>query len=126
MSINHPPRPSRSWPGVYNHTKFRSQLEIAFVKALDERAIRWFYEPERIADARYLIDFYVPDFKLWVEVKGQVSSRDHLGLRQAAEWLLAERKHRVFMYTATRAYLVTDCDFKPLTHDAFWGLFVAP
>jgi hypothetical protein len=112
---------TRAWPGVYKYTKFRSQLEINFAKALDARGLRWFYEPERLGEYRYLLDFYLPDCKCWVECKGQIDSRDHLALRDVAACMKAERNHRVFMYTAERAYLVTPGDFKPLTHEAFWA-----
>jgi hypothetical protein len=113
-------------PGVYKYTRFRSQLEIRFVQELDSRGIRWFYEPERLGEGRYLLDFYLPDFKSWVEVKGRVTSRDHLVLREVAEMLKAERHHRVFMYMRSKAYLVTPADFKPLTHEVFWQMLAQP
>jgi hypothetical protein len=113
-------------PGMYKYTKFRSQLEIQFAQELDSRGIRWFYEPERLGEGRYLVDFYLPDFKSWVEVKGRVTSRDHLVLREVAEMLSAERHHRVFMYMCSKVYLVTSADFKPLTHELFWRVLAAP
>lgn len=107
-------------PPALQHTRFRSQLEIRFALALEARKLRWFYEPERIA--RYLIDFYLPDSRSWVEVKGVVSSRDHLLLREAAVLLAAERKHRLYMWTEKGAYLVTAGDFAPLSLDKFWAI----
>lgn len=106
--------------GTYKLTKFRSQLEIRFVKELDTRQIRWFYEPERLGDSRYLLDFYLPQFKSWVEVKGVVDSRDYNSLLELAVWLLKERRHRVFMWMDKKAFLVTADGYKPLTHDEFW------
>lgn len=113
----------RPLPGTYNDTKFRSQLELSFVKALDARQIRWYYEPERLC--RYLVDFYLPDCKCWVEVKGQVDSRDHLLLREVAQYLKEQRKHRLFMYMRSKAFLVSADGFRSVTHEAFWGYLTA-
>ncbi|GAB4553135.1 MAG: hypothetical protein OHK0023_21890 [Anaerolineae bacterium] len=107
-----------SLPESVKYTRFRSQLEISFALALEARGIRWFYEQERIE--RYLVDFYLPDCRVWVEVKGVVSTRDHLLLRTVAAVLAAERKHRLYMYTSQQTYLVGEGDFQPLSHDAFW------
>jgi hypothetical protein len=107
-------------PGTYKLIRFRSQLEIRFAKELDARNLRWFYEPERLGDSRYLLDFYLPDFKSWVEVKGQVDSRDYHSLLELAVWLKHERKHRVFMWMEQKAFAVTADGYRPLTHAAFW------
>jgi hypothetical protein len=106
--------------GTYKLTKYRSQLEIRFVKELEARQIRWFYEPERLGDSRYLLDFYLPQFKSWVEVKGVVDSRDYNSLLELSVSLLKERRHRVFMWMDQKAFLITADGYKPLTHDEFW------
>jgi hypothetical protein len=111
-------------PPALQHTRFRSQLEIRFALALEARRLRWFYEPERIA--RYLIDFYLPDSRSWVEVKGVVSTRDHRLLREAAVLLAAARKHRLYMWTEKGAYLVTAGDFAPLPLADFWAILTPP
>lgn len=105
-------------PEALKHTRFRSQLEVGFALQLEARGIRWFYEPERLC--RYLVDFYLPEARAWVEVKGRLSSRDHVLLREVAAFLAAERKQRLLMYTARQAYLVSAYDFSPLTHAQFW------
>ena len=107
-------------PESIKRTRFRSQLEIAFALQLEARGIRWFYEPERLC--RYLVDFYLPESRLWVEVKGRLNSRDHLLLRDVATFLATERKQRLFMYTARQAYLVSPSAFEPLTHADFWQM----
>ena len=106
---------------TYHYTKFRSQLELRFVRELDERQFRWFYEPERLGDGRYLVDFYLPECKCWVEVKGVVDSRDHLVLREVAELLRVERKHRLYMYMDKSAFVVYPEGFKPISHEDFWA-----
>jgi hypothetical protein len=107
-------------PEAIKRTRFRSQLEIAFALQLEARGIRWFYEPERLC--RYLVDFYLPESRLWVEVKGRLNSRDHLLLRDVATFLATERKQRLFMYTARQAYMVSASAFEPLTHADFWRM----
>ncbi|MDW8300152.1 MAG: hypothetical protein RML95_12540 [Anaerolineae bacterium] len=107
-------------PETLKHTRFRSQLEIAFALQLEAHGIRWFYEPERLC--RYLVDFYLPERRLWVEVKGRLSSRDHALLRDVAAFLAAERKQRLFMYTARQAYAVREDGFSPMNHAAFWQI----
>jgi hypothetical protein len=108
-------------PDALRYTRFRSQLEIRFALGLHERALPWFYEPERLSEGRYLVDFYLPRCKCWVEVKGVVDSRDALVLRQVAVLLAETRKHRLYMWTANQAYLVGAGDFHPLSHEAFWA-----
>jgi hypothetical protein len=110
-------------PEAIKRTRFRSQLEIAFALQLEARGIHWFYEPERLR--RYLVDFYLPESRLWVEVKGRLSSRDHLLLRDVAAFLASERKQRLLMYTARQAYTVSAGDFEPMKHADFWQMLSA-
>lgn len=56
----------------YNGFKFRSRLEARWAVFFDSAKIKYEYEPEgyQCADGkRYLPDFYLPDFDLYVEVK---------------------------------------------------------
>lgn len=110
-----------SLPEAIRLTRFRSKLELNFALQMEARKIRWFYEPERIC--RYLIDFYVPTGKLWVEVKGKVTTRDYLLLREAAVELHTQRRQRLYMWTSRQAYQVGMTDFVPLSHEQFWQLF---
>jgi hypothetical protein len=109
-------------PGVYKFTQFRSQLEIRFAKELDAREIKWFYEPERLGASRYLLDFYLPQFRAWVEVKGKVSSRDHDSLLALSVSLKQERRQRVFMWMDERAFSITEKGYETLTHEVFWTM----
>lgn len=123
-SLADPPPAKSGLPSsrMYHYTKFRSQLEIRFVKELEAHELRWYYEPERLGEGRYLVDFYLPECKAWVEVKGVVDSRDHLVLRQVAELLRSERKHRLYMYMDKKAFVVYPEGFKPITHEEFWAV----
>jgi hypothetical protein len=115
-----------SIPEVYKGVQFRSRLEVLFAQALEQRQIKWTYEPERIGGGRYLIDFYLPDLKCWVEVKGRFEARDDLLLPNAAGHLKAERHERLFLYMKTKAYRVTWKGFEPLSLEDFWQAIQQP
>jgi len=63
-------------PGVkrieYEGTRFRSSWEVAFAKYLNDLGISWSYEPEAFETSVgfYTPDFYVPEWKTYVEIKG--------------------------------------------------------
>lgn len=57
----------------YNGYRFRSRLEARWAVFFDALGIRYIYEPEGYGlpnGMAYLPDFYLPDLKIWVEVKG--------------------------------------------------------
>lgn len=57
----------------YNGIKFRSRLEARWAVFFDALGIRYEYEPEGYNlpnGIGYLPDFYLPDLKIWIEVKG--------------------------------------------------------
>lgn len=57
---------------AYNGCLFRSRLEARWAVFFDTLKIRWEYEPEGfelVNDRRYLPDFYLPEFDLWIEIK---------------------------------------------------------
>jgi len=120
------PRRKISVESVYHGAYMRSLFEVEFAKELDRREIKWQYEPERIGGGRYLIDFYLPDLKCWVEVKGRFEARDDLLLPLAASHLRTERGERLFLYMKTDAYRVNTKGFEPLTHAAFWDAIQSP
>lgn len=107
-------------PGVFMGIQFRSQLEIRFATELESRQIRWAYEVERLGDGNYLVDFYLPDHKCWVEVKGKFEPRDDYLLKDTAIYLARERGERLFVYTAGKPIEVDGNDFKELTRESFW------
>lgn len=60
----------------YKGCRFRSRLEARWAVFFDHLGIRWEYEPEGFevpfedGDLRYLPDFKLIDYGIWVEVKG--------------------------------------------------------
>ena len=63
----------------YNGHKFRSRLEARWAVFFDALGIKYIYEPEgfNLPDGlSYLPDFYLPDLKIWVEVKGLSNETD--------------------------------------------------
>jgi hypothetical protein len=56
----------------------RSRLEVRYAKFFDQHRLNWSYEPEgfQITGIRYLPDFYLPDIKTIVEVKGVLDETD--------------------------------------------------
>ena len=75
---------------------FRSRLEARWAVFFDAAKIKWEYEPEGfiitgfedVAEEKwtYLPDFFLPDFKTWVEVKGDIKEipEDYLYMLQWA------------------------------------------
>lgn len=65
---------------VYNGYRFRSRLEARWAVFFDAMGIKYIYEPEgfelelydndELITLRYLPDFYLPEYKLFAEVKG--------------------------------------------------------
>lgn len=67
-----------SLPTTYNGVRFRSRLEANWARAFDDAGIKWDYEPEgwRFGNGLcYLPDFYLPDLRTIVEVKGILDDR---------------------------------------------------
>ena len=63
----------------YKGHRFRSRAEARWAVFFDAAGIRYLYEPEgfRMSDGtNYLPDFYLPDCKMWFEVKGVLDSLD--------------------------------------------------
>ena len=107
-------------PGVFKGVQFRSQLEIRFATELESRGIRWVYETERLGEGNYLVDFYLPDFKTWVEVKGRFEPRDDYLLRDVATYLKNERQERLFVYTQSKCFAVSPSRFTEIERARFW------
>lgn len=64
---------------IYNGYRFRSRLEARWAVFFDELGIKYQYELEgfKLSDGTlYLPDFYLPDLKFWVEVKGIMTETD--------------------------------------------------
>ncbi len=111
-------------PGIYKGVSMRSQLEIRFAAELDERNIRWFYESEALGDAGYLVDFYLPDLGVWVEVKGTIIAKDRQVLPDVAKHLKETRQHRLMMYMQSKAYVINPSGFREIDAKKFWDELV--
>jgi hypothetical protein len=58
---------------AYQGYKFRSRLEARWAVFFDTLGIKWEYEKEGydLDGMRYLPDFWLPELKCWIEIKGQ-------------------------------------------------------
>jgi hypothetical protein len=63
---------------TYAGCLFRSRLEARWAVFFDTLGIEWEYEAEgyETATGRYLPDFWLPELRIWVEVKGKMSHAD--------------------------------------------------
>jgi len=78
----------RAIPTTYGGVQFRSRLEASVAAHFDKIGLRWDYEPEgfELLDrTRYLPDFYLPQARAWLEVKGEHNERVDKVERFAAE-----------------------------------------
>lgn len=108
-------------PGIYKGVQMRSQLEIRFAAELDERSIRWVYESKALGDSGYLVDFFLPDLDVWVEVKGKFEARDRQVLPEVSRYLEAEEKQRLLIYTGSgKCFVVNPTGFHEIERKGFW------
>lgn len=80
----------------YKGYAFRSRLEARWAVFFDHLGIRWEYEPEGFElgnGLRYLPDFWLPDWGLWVEIKPDCP--DAVSREKALR--LAENHHAVII-----------------------------
>lgn len=59
---------------IYQGYRFRSRLEARWAVFFDAVGLKWEYEYEGFElreGLRYLPDFFLPDLKYWIEIKGQ-------------------------------------------------------
>ena len=76
----------------YAGCHFRSRLEARWAVFFDALNVRWLYEPEgfELSVGRYLPDFWLPDTKVWVEIKGSdPNARDRARFLELARWASA-------------------------------------
>lgn len=71
-------RGKHSIPTTYNGIQYRSRLEADWARFFDRHRIRFAYESEGfdLDGIWYLPDFYLPDIKTFVEVKGALDDID--------------------------------------------------
>jgi hypothetical protein len=80
----------------YKGYRFRSRLEARWAVFFDALGLRWEYEPEgfELPSGRYLPDFYLPDHRVWVEVK---AAAPHSAELSKARDLMEARREPVFV-----------------------------
>ena len=73
-----------SIPTTYKGVEMRSKLEAAWAEWFDRHKIKWAYEPEGfdLDGLWYLPDFWLPEIKTFVEVKGIMDDLDKEKLRR--------------------------------------------
>lgn len=84
---------------IYRGIRFRSRLEARWAVFLDALSLRWEYEPQgficthrlRLTGSgegeqvfSYLPDFWIPDIKMWAEVKATLTDQECRRLLDAA------------------------------------------
>ncbi|NDJ75130.1 MAG: hypothetical protein GYB65_02635 [Chloroflexi bacterium] len=112
--------------GMFKGVEMRSKLEVHFAHELEAREIAWRYEPERIGAGGYLVDFYLPELRTWVEVKGRFEPRDSLLLPNVAVNLKRDRGERLFLFMKTKAFQIGSKQYTELTLDEFWQMVQNP
>jgi hypothetical protein len=126
----------------YNGYRFRSRLEARWAVFFDALGIKYEYEKEgfQLGSVRYLPDFYLPDHKVYIEIKGDRLSEDDrqkvLLLREAANvpvyvaagaigdhrWLLLTEDDDIPEFKVTNISLSHDAaQTMALPHDNDWG-----
>lgn len=66
----------------YHKEKFQGSWEVNFAKYLDAKDIKWIRPTEKFdyifnnTVCKYLPDFYLPDYDLYIEIKGYPTERD--------------------------------------------------
>jgi hypothetical protein len=66
---------------TYKGCRFRSRLEARWAVFFDKEGIRWVYEPEGYLlddGTRYLPDFWLPDVKMFAEVKPERFTKEEI------------------------------------------------
>lgn len=86
---------------IYNNIKFQGRWELEFYKYCEnndikiERSNEWF-EYEWNGVRKYFPDFYLPDFDLYIEVKGYETERDQAKWSQFPKKLKIIKKEEIY------------------------------
>ena len=79
----------------YNGYRFRSRLEARWAVFFDSVGAKYLYEPEGFVlqdGTYYLPDFYLPDIRTFVEVKGVMSKKDLHKIEEFAKDLESDQR----------------------------------
>lgn len=95
----------------YKDYRFRSRTEAKWAIFFDAMGIEWEYEPEGydLGEAGwYLPDFWLPYFKMWVEIKGINPNDDELNKARA---LCDATRNRVIIFVGNPWFNIVRADF---------------
>src|SRR3990170_4832763 len=76
----------------YKGYRFRSRTEARWAVCFDSLGIKYEYEKEgyKLKSGCYLPDFWLPDYKYWIEIKGIEPTKEELSkmeeLRETTEF----------------------------------------
>lgn len=100
----------------YGGILYRSRCEAGWAKFFDEHSIKHKYEPERVdlGIDSYTPDFYLKEFKLWVEIKAWRQYKAHSKCYRLA---LETRKNVLLIQGYTNGYIIDT--FSPDARRAF-------
>jgi len=112
---------------VYNGYRFRSRLEARWAVFFDTLDIEYQYEPEgvKLSSGWYLPDFWLPQHRIWFEVKGR--EPNHTESRLATE-LCAASGHKTVIYSGqieipnkyNRRFLITSIGMVSLFYQDYF------
>ena len=84
---------------IYNNIPMRSTWEANFAKWCDLSGIKWLYESKTfdLGSTTYTPDFYLPEFDLWIEVKGWLTekSKEKMSIFNKKENLLILKENNL-------------------------------
>jgi hypothetical protein len=82
---------------LYNGYRFRSRLEARWAIFFDMMGIEYEYEKEgyNLDGVWYLPDFWLPQYKYWIEIKGEMPTKEE---EMRAELLAAHTNNKVYIF----------------------------
>lgn len=100
-----------SIPTVYKGIQMRSKLETKVALFLDALKIKWEYEPKLFLLSNgimYKPDFYLPEHKQWIEVKGLVGENNF----KISEKFVEETRKDLILISSTKTWFFEKWDEK--------------
>lgn len=105
---------------LYRGNRFRSRLEARYAVFFDTLGIAWEYEKQGydLNGVRYLPDFWLPEHKYWIEVKGAEATSEE---REKAFLLAKLSGHSCYILHSLPAYdvLVSANDLEDISPQIF-------
>lgn len=109
----------------YNGYKFRSRLEARWAVFFDAVGLKYEYEKEGfdLDGIYYLPDFWLPELKTWIEIKGDIPSKEE---RKKCSLLAGKIKNRVYLLHGDIPYIPIKNEKEKnnygIVYDDFWDL----